>query len=44
MAMLWVLNYADGNHSLLDIVEKAEMSFDVIYKSGKLLLEHKLLK
>jgi len=25
MAMLWVLNYADGEHTLLDIAERAKL-------------------
>ncbi len=27
MAMLWVLNYSDGEHSLLDIAEKSDIQF-----------------
>jgi aminopeptidase-like protein len=30
MALLWVLNLADGRHSLLEIAERAKMPFDVI--------------
>lgn len=30
MAMLWVLNLADGEHSLLDMAERANMPFAVI--------------
>src|SRR5262245_32088793 len=30
MAMLWILNLSDGRHSLLDIAERATLSFDVI--------------
>ena len=29
MAMLWVLNLSDGEHNLLDIAERADMSVDV---------------
>ena len=30
MAMLWVLNFSDGRHSLLDIAERAGLEFSVI--------------
>jgi aminopeptidase-like protein len=30
MAMLWVLNLADGSHSLLDMAERADLPFAVI--------------
>jgi aminopeptidase-like protein len=30
MAMLWVLNQADGRHSLLETAERAELPFEVI--------------
>lgn len=43
MAMLWVLNYSDGAHSLLDIAEKADISFDVIRRVASVLAEHNLL-
>ena len=45
MALLWVLNLADGEHSLLDISERANMSFaairdaaDSLHKNGLLTL------
>lgn len=43
MAMLWVLNLADGNHSLLDIAERAGQSFELTLRTAKLLAEHGLL-
>jgi aminopeptidase-like protein len=43
MALLWVLNLADGEHSLLDIAERAEMPFRVISDAADLLSEHGLL-
>lgn len=43
MAMLWLLNFADGKNSLLDIAEKSKISFKSMYKCGKMLLENKLL-
>jgi aminopeptidase-like protein len=30
MAMLWVLNFSDGDHSLLEVADRARMPFDVI--------------
>jgi len=44
MAMLWLLNYSDGDHSLLDIAERANISFDIVYQSAQLLAEHGLLR
>lgn len=29
-ALLWVLNYCDGNHSLLDIAERANLAFGAV--------------
>jgi aminopeptidase-like protein len=43
MAMLWVLNFSDGAHSLLDIAERSEMPFDVILRATQLLQAHGLL-
>ncbi|HEX2495022.1 MAG TPA: DUF4910 domain-containing protein, partial [Steroidobacter sp.] len=31
MAMLWVLNLADGKHSLLDIAERSGMDFELLH-------------
>src|SRR6266542_2091569 len=43
LAMLWVLNLSDGEHSLLDIAERAKMDFRAIRAAADLLLEHDLL-
>jgi aminopeptidase-like protein len=43
-AMLWVLNFSDGEHSLLDIASKSGMSFDALHGAVLLLLEHDLLE
>jgi len=43
MAMLWALNLSDGRHSLLDIAERANVSFEVIASVAALLEEHGLL-
>ena len=44
LAMLWVLNLSDGTHSLLDIAEKSQLNFDLIYDAASNLSEHDLLK
>lgn len=44
MAMLWVLNLSDGNHSLLDIADRSGMSFDSINQAADALLKHDLLE
>jgi aminopeptidase-like protein len=44
MAMLWVLNYSDGQHTLLDIAEKSGIMFQGIYDSACALLKAGLLE
>ena len=44
MAILWVLNFSDGSHSLLDIAEKSGYSFESIKNAANLLVKHQLLK
>lgn len=44
MAMLWVLNLSDGQHSLLDIAERAGLRFEAVRSAADLLREHGLLK
>ncbi|MEZ4867882.1 MAG: DUF4910 domain-containing protein [Caldilineaceae bacterium] len=43
LAMLWVLNGSDGQQTLLDIAEKADLPFTIIADMAQLLLEHNLL-
>ena len=43
LAMLWVLNFSDGQHSLLEIAEKSNLAFAVIDNAAQTLLEHGLL-
>ena len=43
MALLWVLNLSDGAHSLLDISERANLPFDVVYRAAQLLQQHGLV-
>jgi aminopeptidase-like protein len=35
MAMLWVLNLSDGDHSLLDIAERSGLPFDVVADAAR---------
>jgi aminopeptidase-like protein len=44
MAMLWVLNLADGEHSLLDVTERSGLPFDAVRGAAEVLREHGLLK
>ncbi len=44
MALLWVLNYSDGNYSLLDIAVKSGIGFDMIDKAASDLENCALLK
>ncbi len=43
-AVLWVLNQADGEHSLLDIAERAGMSFETVSSAADALAGVGLLK
>ena len=43
MALLWVLNFADGKHSLLDIANRAQMPFGIISEAARRLREKGLL-
>jgi aminopeptidase-like protein len=43
LAMLWVLNQSDGEHSLLDIAERARLDFDAVAATAAVLEEHGLL-
>lgn len=43
MATLWVLNLADGRHTLLDMAERADLPFSLIAETADLLYEAGLL-
>jgi len=43
MAMLWVLNLSDGDHSLLDIAERSKLPFEIVLRATRLLRGHGLL-
>jgi aminopeptidase-like protein len=42
-ARLWVMNFSDGEHSLLDITEKSSLRFGLISEAAKTLCEAGLL-
>jgi aminopeptidase-like protein len=44
MALLWVLNFSDGRHSLLDIAERAALPFSTIRGAAEVLRETNLLR
>jgi len=41
--MLWVLNLADGRHTLLDMAERAKIEFELIRRAAEALLATDLL-
>ncbi|HKR09955.1 MAG TPA: DUF4910 domain-containing protein [Gemmatimonadaceae bacterium] len=43
MALLWVLNFSDGQHSLLDISDRSSIPFSVIKQAADALVDAKLL-
>jgi aminopeptidase-like protein len=43
LAMLWVLNLSDGEHSLMDIAQRAGMPFATIAATADVLIQHGLL-
>lgn len=44
MALFWVLNFSDGDHTLLDISDRSGLKFDDIKHAADLLLAHDLLR
>ena len=44
IALLWVLNLSDGEHSLLDIADRAGMSFQTIRQAADALIDAELLE
>jgi len=44
LAMLWVLNYSDGNHTLLDIADRSGLNFDLVKSAADMLSAHDLLR
>jgi aminopeptidase-like protein len=44
LSMLWVLNFSDGKHSLLEIAEKSGLPFPALRQAAEALREHHLLE
>src|SRR5262245_17309826 len=44
MALLWVMNLSDGEHTLLDIAHRSQLRWDLIKQASSKLLEHGLLR
>jgi aminopeptidase-like protein len=44
MALLWVLNLSDGQHSLLDIADRSGLDFQIIARAAAALFQQQLLK
>jgi aminopeptidase-like protein len=44
LAMFWILNLSDGEHSLLEIAERSGLQFDVLEEVARILADHGLLK
>ena len=44
LAMLWVLNLSDGDHTLLDIADRAEIQFDLVHGAADALKSCGLLE
>ncbi len=44
LAMLWILNYSDGENDLLDIAIKSKIDFDILVQTSELLEQHNLLR
>jgi aminopeptidase-like protein len=42
--MLWVLNLSDGEHSLLDVAERADLPFDSVAAAAAALVDAGLIK
>ena len=42
-AMMWILNYADGEHDLINIIEKSKMDYRIIVKVTNKLLANKII-
>lgn len=44
MALLWILNFSDGRHSLLDIAKRSAIPFSVVKKAAAELVKANLLR
>jgi aminopeptidase-like protein len=44
LALLWVLNFSDVDHTLLDIAERSGLEFSIIRRAADALCQHNLLE
>ncbi len=44
LALLWVLNLSDGNHSLLDICQRSGIRFELAKQAADMLEAHGLVE
>jgi aminopeptidase-like protein len=44
MALLWMLNYSDGKHSLLDIAKLSGLKYNILLEASKRLMDAELLQ
>ena len=44
LPLLWILNLSDGEHSLLDICERAKLNFKEVEHAADVLLKHNLIE
>jgi aminopeptidase-like protein len=44
LAMFWVLNLSDGEHTVLEIAERSGLQFDLVEDVARMLADHGLLK
>jgi aminopeptidase-like protein len=44
LSLLWVLNFSDGHHTLLDIADRSGLEFSVVQSAAAALLAHGLLR
>ena len=44
LAILWLLNFSDGHHSLLDIADRSNLPFSYVQEVSQVLLENELLE
>lgn len=43
-AMMWILNYTDGNFDLIDIIEKSKIDFKILLKEIDRLIENDIIE
>ena len=43
-AMMWLLNYSDGKHTLFDIIQKSNIDLESFLAARDRLLEHHIIE